>query len=293
MDVIFVEFSAPPRIPHTKIMMFVSRAGGHVCLVSSQVRSWTFGLLVALFARPCLADELTVFAAPIRDYMNRIGPTLDQSSGLMMEITAGAFRQARLSATVAPSVPWARAQALAKDKPGSILVLLARTPVREEQWQWLSMVYTDKIYGYTLKGRPAFTSYEDIRARRPRVGVMLGSASESMLKGMGVSTEAVVDIERNFMKLLSGRLDVVLQQGMEVPPAIMAVESLHRAEFSSRIADLRRTPISTLPLWVVTSKKTSAADVVRLRAALDSFKQCVEYKAIVRKYEDRNLIIEQ
>lgn len=264
-----------------------------MCRISSQVRSWALGLLVASFVLPCLADELTVFAAPIRDYMNRIGPTLDQSTGLMMEITAGAFRQAGLSATVAPPVPWARAQALAKDKPGSILVLLARTPAREEQWTWLSMVYTDKIYGYTLKGRPVFSSCEDIRAKRPRVGVMLGSASESLLKSMDVSPEAVVDIERNFMKLFIGRLDVVLQQGMEVPPAIMAVESLHRAEFSSRIADLRRSPISTLPLWVVTSKKTPTADVVRLRAALDSFKQCVEYKAIVKKYEDRNLIIEQ
>jgi ABC-type amino acid transport substrate-binding protein len=154
--------------------------------------------------------DFVVHTSHIPDYIVKIGPTLDQSSGLMIEIAAAAFKNANLPVRVTPEVPWARAQSEAMGKPGGILVILARTPAREERWRWLSVAYTDKVYAYTLKGKPVLSNYEEIKATKLRVGVKLGSASESLLKGMAVTVDVVVTIEQMFKMLLLGRLDVVV-----------------------------------------------------------------------------------
>jgi polar amino acid transport system substrate-binding protein len=237
--------------------------------------------------------DFVVHASHIPEYMIKIGSTLDQSSGLMMEIAAAAFNNANLRVRVAPAVPWARAQLEAMHESGALLVLLARTPAREDRWRWLSVVYTDKVYGYTMNGNPVFSSYEEIKAKGPRVGVKRGSASESLLNGMAVTIDAVANMEQSFMMLLVGRLDVVVLQGMESYPAIRAVEMQRKEYFNSRLSDLRRTSIADLPLWFVTSKKTPEADAKRLQDALERFKKTPEYTAIIKKYEGRLITVTQ
>jgi polar amino acid transport system substrate-binding protein len=246
-------------------------------------------IALALGSASTMAREtdFVVHASHIPEYMITIGSTLDQSSGLMMEIAAAAFKNANVPVRVAPAVPWPRAQSRAMEAPGGILVLLARTPAREDRWRWLSVAYTDRVYAYTMKGKADFSSYEEIKATLPRVGVKLGSASESLLKGMAVKVDAVVNMEQNFKMLLLDRLDVVVVQGMEAFPAIGAVEAQREEVFNSRLPDLRRTSIAVLPLWFVTSKKTPEADARRLQEALERFKKTLEYTAIIRKYEGR------
>ncbi|SFN52824.1 ABC-type amino acid transport substrate-binding protein [Formivibrio citricus] len=257
--------------------------------MSKKNHLFLLSVLLALTAR-VQAVEFTVHASPIGEYMVRIGPTLEESTGLMMEIAAGAFRRAGLPVKVAPPVPWARAQIEAKDAPGAILVLLARTPEREGQWRWLSMIYTDKVYAYTLKGRHVYSSYGEIGARKARVAVKLGSASESFLKNSGAALDSAPDTDRNFMKLLSGRVDVLLTQRMEADPAIKAMlNGRYKDEFLPHIGELQRTTIADLPLWFVTSRQTPEADAQRLQEALERFKRTPEYRAIIRKYEASGL----
>jgi len=160
------------------------------------------------------ASEFTVYASPLGEYMIKVGPSLDESTGLMMEIAAAAFRQAGLQVKVAPSMPWARAQVEAMHQPGAILVLLAKTPAREDQWRWLSMMYTDKIYGITIREKAVFSSFDEIKTKKPRVAVKIGTASESILKSMGVAVDSTPDEHRNLLKLFYDRVDVVLLQGM-------------------------------------------------------------------------------
>lgn len=245
-------------------------------------------LLLAFGAHGARTTEFVVYASPLGEYMTKVGPSLEESAGLMLEIAASAFKPSDLLARMAPQMPWARAQAEAKEIPGAILFGLARTPQRESQWQWLSPVYTDKIYAFTLAGRPAYSSFEDIRRQKPKVGTKLGSASESILKGMGMSVDASPDMERNFMKLFSGRVDVILLQGMYVDSAIQTMlSSRYGDEFSPRVRDLRRVAIMEVPLWMVTSRKTPDADAQRLRGAIGRFKKTADYREIIRKYEAR------
>lgn len=242
--------------------------------------------LCLLLASNALAVEFTVHASQVGDYTSKVAPILDDSRGLMIEAAAAAFRRANLTVKMASEVPWARAQVEAMAEPGGILVHLSRTPGREAHWKWLTIMYTDKVYAYTLKEQPVYTSYDDIRLKKPRVGAKLASASESLLKGMGVAVDATPDLDKSFLKLLSGRLDVLLLQGMEVYPALdTLLNSKYGAEYRPKIQDLRRTPILDTELWVVTSLLTPDADAQLLKDALEKFKLSEEYRAIVRKYE--------
>ncbi len=226
----------------------------------------------------------TVYASPIGEYMIKVGPTLDESSGLMMEIAAGAFRKSNIKVGVAPAMPWARAQAEAMHQPGAILVLLAKTPAREEQWRWLSMVYTDKVYGVTNQGEPIYSSFDEMKAKSSRVAVKIGSASESLLRGMNIAVDTAPNEHRNLLKLFHDRVDVALLQGMVLYPAVQAMlQDRYGEGFRARVKDLRRTQIMDIPLWIVTSRKTPEAEAKKLRDALEYFKQTPEYRAIIKK----------
>lgn len=234
------------------------------------------------------AAELTLHTSIIPEYTSTVGPTLNKSSGLLIEMLAAVARRESLSIRILPPVPWARAQVEAEEDPGGLLPHLSRTPAREAHWRWLAVMYTDKVYAYTMTGQPSYGSYEEIGVKRPRVGAKLGSASESLLRGMGVEVEVNPDLDRNFMKLLLGRLDVLLLQGMEAPGALHALlRGKYGAEARQRIPGLQRTPIREIPLWVVASPLTSETDAARLRDALERFKKTAEYRTIIRKYETR------
>lgn len=234
------------------------------------------------------ASEFTVHVSAIPEYMIKTGSTLEESTGLMMEIAAGAFKRAKLKVNVAAEVPWARAQADALDEPGSLLLLLARTPAREAKWQWVSMAYTAKLYAYTMKDKPAYASFEEMKARKARIGIKLGGPFEAIFKGMGVTAESVPAHQQNFLKLMTDRLDVLVCQGMEVYPAVQSVlNGPMNDAVRHRIPDLRGTSIADLPLWFVTSLKTSASDAQLLRDAVEDFKRTPEYGLIVKKYEAR------
>jgi len=258
-----------------------------------QLFFWAISVFLGTASTIARETDFVVHTSHTPEYIVKIGPTLDQSSGLMIEIAAAAFNNANVPIRVAPEVPWARAQLQAMEKPGGILVILARTPAREDRWRWLSVAYTDKVYAYTLKGKPVFSNYADIEAKKPRVGVKLGSASESLLKGMAVTVDAVVTIEQIFSMLLLDRLDVIVVQGMEAYPAIESIKSQRLDIFNSRLQDLRRTSIGELPLWFVTSKKTPEADAKRLQDALEQFKKTLKYRVIIKKYEGKLITVTQ
>jgi ABC-type amino acid transport substrate-binding protein len=267
------------------MMVLIKRSSMCELTVLRKLFLWT---AVFAFTSSVQAVELTVHGAVIPEYSAKIAPTLNESSGLMIELSAAAFKRANLQIKMARETPWSRAQMDAMHEPGGILAHLSRTPAREDNWQWLTIMYTDKVYAYTLSDQPTYTSYEEIKKRNPRVGAKLGSASESLLKGMGVEVDVTPDLNKSFLKLLEGRLDVLLIQGMEVYPALEdIVNSQYGEEHRSRIRALRRVAIMDIPLWVVTSKLTPEADVQTLNHALQSFKQTSEYLAIIRKYETK------
>jgi len=242
----------------------------------------------------CLASyaahgaELTVYPSSLPDYMITTGPTLAQSSGMMMEIAAAAFGAAHLRVELAPSSPWPRAQALAIHQPGAILLVLAQSPQRFPDWRWLSVVYTDTLYGFTLRGRARYSSLAQIKQSKPRVAAKLGAAAVSLMQTMGIAVDASPASDDNFMKLVTGKADVLLMQGMAVYPALQSLrQGPHQVLFSQWIPTFQLTPVMAIPLWVVTSLATPPAEAQKIADALDRFKTTAQYRAIVKKYQAR------
>ena len=243
----------------------------------------------ALFATACArANELTIHASPLGDFMVSIGPTLERSSGLMLEIINGAFKAAGIQVRMARPAPWERAQLEALNEPGAILPILTRTPLREPNWQWVSVIYVDKMVAYTIEGHPVYHNLAELKAAHPAIAVRLGSASESLLRSENLPADAGPDMDENLMKLILGKVDVLLTQGIMIHPAVQdMLHGPHQKHLGRWVERLRATPLMDLPEWVVVSRATSAADAQRIKAALENFKRTPTYRDIIAKYEAR------
>nr|WP_320131877.1 hypothetical protein [uncultured Holophaga sp.] len=244
---------------------------------------WVLFPLGGLLAAP--PGSFTLHGSVIGEYMTEIGPSLESSRGLMIELAALAARRAHIPIAMAPEVLWTRAQEDAMQEPGGLLVVLARTPQRDPKWIWLSVMYTDKVYAFTLGDQPSWGSYDALARDHPRVGAKLGSASESILRGRGVRVDAVLGMTANFRKLLLGRIDVLCLQGMEVHSALRPL--MDDPAFRDRVPRFRKTAMAELPLWMVVSPRTPQEDVRRLRLALEDCKRSPGYRATVQRYEAR------
>ncbi|TDR82958.1 transporter substrate-binding domain-containing protein [Paludibacterium purpuratum] len=245
-------------------------------------------LLLGIGAVPASGQALTVYTAWVPDYMISTGATLDQSTGLITEIAAGAFRQAHLQVNMAPEMPWLRAQTVAMTQPGAILLGLSRTPARERHWQWLALTFDEQIYAMTLQGRPSYTSILDMKVRHARVGTRLGSGSASLLHSNGIAVVEAVDTDTSFSQLSAGMIDVLLVQKFALRPALDSLSYGAHAELLSGL--LPRLHATLLPddiqQWMVASLTTPAEEGQKLRAAIESFRNTEQYKAILTKYEE-------
>jgi len=232
------------------------------------------------------ATPLTVHSAILPDYVISIGPTLDESTGLMIEIAAGALKSADIPVAMAREAPWERAQREAMNEPGAILPMLTRTPARDPDWNWLTVMYDEKLYALTMKGHPHYSSLDDILLAHARVSVTLGTAGESLLRHSGIPLFVSPEMDMNILRLISGQDDVVLVSGMMFRPTVRNMLSgEHRAEFAPQVKNLCLTPIMDVPQWVVVSRYTPAADSQRIKTAFERFKLSPGYREIVKKYE--------
>ena len=245
------------------------------------------GCLLLLLSLPALPAALTVYTAPVPDYMISTGASLERSSGLSVEILAGALRAAHIDVRMAPAMPWTRAQAVAAQQAGAILPELTRTPVREGQWKWLTITYVERIYAVDMGGKPACSSLACLKRTGLRVGARLGSGTDSLLRSAGITPYEASDTDTSFSQLASGRIDVLLVQKLALRAAL---QSLARGEHSKYLAPLiPQLHYSLLddeiPQWLVVSRTTPDDDAQRLRQAVESFRQSGQYRAIVAKYQ--------
>jgi hypothetical protein len=246
------------------------------------------GGMLLLLALPVRPAALMVYTGPVPDYMISTGVSLDSSSGLSIEILAGALRAAHITVRMEPAMPWTRAQAVAVHQAGAILPGLTRTSVRERQWKWLTVTYVERIYAVTLGGKPDCTSLACMKRNGLRVGVRLGSGTASLLRSIGISPDEAIDTDTSFSQLASGKIDVLLVQKLAVRPAL---QSLAHGEHSKYLAPLiPQLHYSLLgdeiPQWLVVSRLTSDDDARRLRLAMDAFRQSAQYRAIITKYQN-------
>jgi len=132
--------------------------------------------------------------------------------------------------------PWARSLHLAKTNPNILIYSILRTKQREANFNWICPIYkSTAIHVYKLASNEInVNSLESIR--KGVVGVMRGDHGYSFFVQAGFKEGINLDLssneEINLKKLITGRVDVVIQ----------AKESLHYRLKSIGVKDLDIVP---------------------------------------------------
>lgn len=111
--------------------------------------------------------------------------------------------------------PWARSFHLAKSNPNILIYSILRTKQREAKFNWICPIYkSTSIHAYKLTSNEInINSLESIRTGV--VGVMRGDHGYSFLVQEGFKEGVNLDLssneEINLKKLITGRVDVVIQ----------------------------------------------------------------------------------
>ncbi|BEV71315.1 hypothetical protein THUN1379_07970 [Paludibacterium sp. THUN1379] len=259
-----------------------------------RLRSCLSGMLLWFSAMSVLASPLVLHVSPLGDYQRVLGPSLNDLRGLTLEIAAGTLRLANLPVQLARPAPWLRAQKEAEESPGALLVGLARVPEREAHWQWVGVMVEDRVLAFTLQGRPVYRDWAAIQRARVKVVTRLGSASAAMARAAGLPLQTADDMSSNYLALINGQAGVLLTQEMDVYASWQQMmQSPYRQQFRTGLHGVQRTALQAISLWMVVSRGTPAAEVERLRRALQAFRQTADYHNIVAQYRQRAAMMEQ
>ena len=237
--------------------------------------SWAVGMMLGLCG-PGYAQTFTIHTALIPPYV--IQAHDGKGQGVILEIITGALDAAGLSYVILNDEPWRRAQAEAIDESNSLISPFARTPMREPNWSWVAKLLDEKIYLYPAKGSPFLKTPTDLDKVKS-LGVLAGGAPESIGNELHLEAamQPVASEIQNARKLESGRLDAWMSQGM------MANWAMHSANIAADTYDPRLF-FRDAPLWVATSKTTSAENLTLLKKAFAAFLASPAYAEIIGRY---------
>jgi len=179
--------------------------------------------------------------------------------------------------------PWARAYDLALREPGVLIYLIARTPAREAQFQWVGEMLRLRYYFYRLASRDDVQIERLDDARAYRLGVIRDDVRQQYLQGLGFQRLVVSGQQRdNFNRLLSGQVDALLLPEQDAAPLCQAAGSA--CPGLQRLAALEELDT---PLYMAFSLTTPAPLVERLRAAFGKLAASGEVARLLAQPSDR------
>lgn len=213
-------------------------------------------------------------AASLVAYTEESPPYHYMDKGKVVGVTADLLRaaceRARLSCRI-ELLPWARASALARLTPNSILFSLVRTPEREASYIWLSAIATEALWVYGRPDSPPVHSIADLN--QVRVGAINGSASSAILRAAGVAP-AAIDLanssEGNLRKFASHRVDYIVTTDSR----LQRQKALQPLPFKVSKA----LQVGDAVTYFAMHPQSSAEIVKPLRSALEELRQSKAFK---------------
>ena len=175
-------------------------------------------------------------------------------------------------------VPWARGYQMVQSEPNVALFLMARTPERNPQFQWVGPVLELE---YGLYGKASshwqLASLEDAK-RLHSIGVYRDDVRDQILTQAGLTNlDRINNNIANVQKLMSGRIDLYASSSLTY-----GVEA-KEAGFAPR--DLKLVlPFQQTQLYVAMSKGTPAGVVQAWNAALRQLRQDGSWQKLLKKY---------
>ena len=245
--------------------------------MSLRISHYLSGLAIVLF-NSSIAADLHAYTEdlPPLNYLQQ-----GQLQGYSVELLQIIAHNAGINIDI-EVLPWARAVATADVDPNSILFTVARTPAREEQYQWLGPISKRRIVLIKLANRGHIQAKTVEDTKKYTVSAVRDSASAKKLQQLGFILGKSLDLSPNdaisFKKLIKQRTDIIaiLDWG---------------AAWQAREQGLKYTQLSTLVVldddldyYFALNKKINPLMFARLKAALAQVEKNGKIEQLRHKY---------
>ena len=205
--------------------------------------------------------------------------TGERVAGPATEVVEKTLQTAGLTDYQLKLYPWARAYDMALKEPGVLIYLIARTPVREQQFQWAGEVMEIQYHLYRLRARSDIRVKTLADAKNYTIGVMRDDVRQQYLQTKGFYRLAVsaqpID---NFNKLIKHQVDLVPLA--EADTSGLCLQAHFDCAGLERVLTLDE---ATVGLYMAYSTSTEASIVQKTRAAFDKLKADGTVRRIMQK----------
>ncbi|WP_169566548.1 substrate-binding periplasmic protein [Sneathiella limimaris] len=192
--------------------------------------------------------------------------------GIAYEIVTELFKLAKEEYTIV-HLPWARAQHMALQTPGSLIFPLSRTPTRDDKYVWDLNIFNNNSY---------FITFNNVKltaetARDKHIGVQLKSSWDNWLTEQGYKNVYRVPGDGSeLIKLLRNkRIDAWYTDQIIGSTALRGLED-PGITFSE--------PIKFFRTYLATNRKNPYPHMEKLRAALKVLQESGRIDEIFKKY---------
>jgi len=237
------------------------------------------------FAKSLIVASLTLVSShgaasadsPLRFYTEEYAPFSfsgdERVEGINTELLGKALASLSLRAEFLV-VPWGRAQLLTQSQSNACFFSAARTPEREEMYQWAGPLSREKITFFTIDPEaPTLPSISD--AVNLKVGGQIADAYSAWVENQGVAVERVTEVADNLLKLEWGRIDLWLA-GSVAGPYIAAQK------------DMTIYPVAaseeSFDLWLACSPEMPTSMVEALDSAIHTLREDGTLDSIMSSY---------
>jgi len=205
-------------------------------------------------------------------------------TGMSTEVVQAVLKEIGLEASIQP-MPWARAYELALNESNVLIYSIARTPAREQLFQWVGAIAPTRWFIFSLTERPIkLGSLNDARAYQ--IATVHQDVGEQYLVSQGFrigkELQSSNKYEHNYRKLkvdhvelwISNELNALYltRQNGEDPEKVL-IRSLPLPELTSQEG-----------LSMAFSRGTPAQMVEKFRSGLETIRRNGVYDAIMRKW---------
>jgi polar amino acid transport system substrate-binding protein len=199
-----------------------------------------------------------------------------QVVGIATEMLQAACKEAAIDCQII-ILPWARANALVRAKPNSLIFSIVRRPEWEKDLIWVRPIITE---GMWLFGRSDGTTLSSLaELDKEHIGAINGGSAIAILRQHGVlksSIDPANSIEANFKKFAAGRVDYIVDTELRF--------GVEQARFPLPFKTRKALKLQDVTSYFAMNLKSDQAIVSALRQALDKLRANKSLEQIKRKY---------
>ena len=234
------------------------------------------GLSALVITTPLFADDLRVVlevSPPHQTYEN------GKVAGLTTAVVELMLQHAKLRPQY-EVYPWARAFRIAESTPNVLIYNMARTPSREQQFEWIGIVGSYKFGFLKLASRQDIQVQTLQDVHRYVVGAQRDDFSAEWLRTVAkqpaTQLQLQPDVVETWRLLVNGKLDLMIEDPSAIDDMLIKhMLKLEDVEFVLFIPELEQQT------WIALKKGSDPKLVKRLQQAYQQVEQSVELKKVL------------